>query len=562
MLMPSSNISLLSISRFNKAGCRTEFVNGRCTISDAKTDKIILTGTLQKNLYFLDNVNIEAASQFPMKVYHTTNAKITLDLMHQRLGHLNTRSVKQLFKKDMVHGLTLSEKHLKAAPSICECCVQGKMQQTPLPKRSSCKTAILNLAHSDLWGPSPVKPRGGSYYFISFTDDSSQYSWIRYLHKKSNAFAAFKEWHLEVERQTGRKLWIFRSNNGGEYITVEWELYLKERGIVHQKSTPRTLEQNGVSERLNLTLMDHVHTILIESQLPLSLWAEAVEYSIYTKNRSPTAAIKDKTPYEAFWGKKPDISNLHVFGSQCYVHNDAPSRRKFDDRAIPTVFISYSTASKAWKYYILAKQKVGTSRNIIFNKRPQSSVLHHNIEGELAAMKSSTYRDLLVADPNSESNVDDDDSASPKPRMSTQTVELMTAPPNPTLPPSPTPSPSPPSPVLSPPMLQLTPVQPTDPPSKPKQRVRGPAKIYEKSRSSQHIEDRNKPKSSPTQTMGDPNGPESESDSADEAQICDELEPKHSEFTQTTAYVTTGQDPDSYKEAIDSVDHDEWQAAM
>jgi len=57
-----------------------------------------------------------------------------------------------------------------------------------------------------------------------------------------------------------------------------------------------------------------------------SVWAEAVEYAVYTKNCSPTAALKGKTPYEAFWGEKPDISNLRVFGSQCYVHNDSPTQ--------------------------------------------------------------------------------------------------------------------------------------------------------------------------------------------------------------------------------------------
>ena len=184
---------------------------------------------------------------------------------------------------------------------------------------------------------------------------------------------------------------------------------MKENGIVHQKTTPRTPEQNGVSERLNLTIMDRVRTILIESELPLSLWAEAVEYAVYTKNRSPTAVLKSKTPYEAFWGDKPDISHLRVFGSQCYVHNDSPTWRKFDARAFPAIFIGYSTPSKAWRYYIPSQRKSGTSRNIVFDERVRSSVLHHNIEGELAATKTSTYRDLLVPNPASKSNIDDDD---------------------------------------------------------------------------------------------------------------------------------------------------------
>ena len=71
--------------------------------------------------------------------------------MHRRLGHLNKWSVQQLFKKNMVRGVVLSEKHLNVKPSICECCVQGKMQRSPLPKASSRKAEILDLIHSDLW---------------------------------------------------------------------------------------------------------------------------------------------------------------------------------------------------------------------------------------------------------------------------------------------------------------------------------------------------------------------------------------------------------------------------
>jgi transposase InsO family protein len=418
MFVPSSDISLLSFSKFDKAGCRIEFFGGRCTITDVKTNQIVLTGTMRKSLYYLDGIVPSAAvSSVPTKVYHTTNLEITLDLMHRRLGHLNISAVKRLFKKNMVSGITLSSKHLNSHPSICDCCVRGKMQRNRFPKSSSLKTDILELVHSDLWGPAPVMSLGGKYYMITFTDDSRRYSWVYYLRKKSEAFSAFKIWHAEVERRTGQKLIMFRSDNGGEYINQEWETYLKDHGITHQKTTPRTPEQNGVAERLNLTIMDRVRTILIESQLPLSLWAEAVDYAIYTKNRSPTAAIKGKTPYEAFWGEKPDISNLRVFGSQCYVHNDSPTRRKLDARAFPAIFVGYAPTSKAWKYYIPLRRTAGISRNIIFDERVRSSVVHHKIEGEITADKTSTFRDLLIPIPTF--NPDDDDTP-PKPPASKQ----------------------------------------------------------------------------------------------------------------------------------------------
>ena len=118
MFVPSSNVSLLSVSRFDKAGCRVKFANGRCNISDMKTGETILTGTMQKNLYYLDNISTDTATHIPTKVYHTTNSEITLDLMHRRLGHLNVRAVQKLFKKNMVSGISLSEKHLKPLSAI------------------------------------------------------------------------------------------------------------------------------------------------------------------------------------------------------------------------------------------------------------------------------------------------------------------------------------------------------------------------------------------------------------------------------------------------------------
>lgn len=76
---------------------------------------------------------------------------------------------------------------------------------------------------------------GGNFYF-SFIDDSSRYSWVSLLRKKSEAFEAFEAWHKEVERQIGQKLRIFPSDNGGEYMTLEWEVYMKEHGIIHHAS--------------------------------------------------------------------------------------------------------------------------------------------------------------------------------------------------------------------------------------------------------------------------------------------------------------------------------------
>ena len=222
-----------------------------------------------------------------------------------------------------------------------------------------------------------------------------------------------------------------------------------------------------------------------------------------------------------------------------------------------------------WRYYIPSRRKAGTSRNIIFDEHARSSVTHHNIEGELAATKISTYRDLLVPDPASKFNVDDDDFIPP----STTPSQLIK-------PPSSVHDPAPPSTSSSPsqlassslnhtlappvPTLPSPSISPPVPPPKPKQRTRGPAKIYHKSRSSQRIEARQiPPKANKTAEGSDePVSSDADSDDKDEAQVRDELEPEFSELTNTPAFLATGNDSDSYEEAIGSVDRDEWLAAM
>lgn len=210
--------------------------------------------------------------------------------------------------KKLVKGIAIADVSLESCN--CEHCIVGKMHRQPFPKEASRSTAPLQLAHSDLWGKAPTMSLGKSEYYISFTDDYSRYSHVYTLKKKSDAFAAFISWHVLVERETGRKLKMMRTDNGGEYINNEWHEYFRKHGIKHQTTNPHTPQQNGVAERLNRTIVERTRACLFAAGLPECFWAEAVQYVVYTKNRCPTFALTDKTPYEAFYGKKPDISNL------------------------------------------------------------------------------------------------------------------------------------------------------------------------------------------------------------------------------------------------------------
>ena len=117
----------------------------------------------------------------------------------------------------------------------------------------------------------------------------------------------------EVEKLLGRSLKTLRIDNGGEFTSKEFKEYLRKEGIKHELTIPKCPEQNGVVERLNRTLMEMVHSMLADSELPKSFWAKALSTAVYLCNRSPTKAVEGKTPYEAIHGEKPKVGHLRVF---------------------------------------------------------------------------------------------------------------------------------------------------------------------------------------------------------------------------------------------------------
>ena len=155
-----------------------------------------------------------------------------------------------------------------------------------------------------------------------------------------------------------------RSDNGGEYTSNEFKKFCAENGIAHQFTNPYMPEQNGVAERLNRTIIESVRSLLIHSKLPFKFWAEAVATLVYTHNRSPNNAIKNATPYELWFGKRPDISKLRVFGCICYYYVPKELRQKLDSKSKKAVFVGYPDGVKGFKIYDI-QDKVFRHSNVV-----------------------------------------------------------------------------------------------------------------------------------------------------------------------------------------------------
>ena len=169
------------------------------------------------------------------------------------------------------------------------------------------------------------------------------------LKRKAEVFKCLLEWKAMVEKSCGGKLKVLRSDNGGEYTGREFQEYLKAEGVRHELTVPKTPQQNGVAERLNRTLVEMIRTMLVESNLDQRFWGEALSTAVYLRNRSPTKAVEGKTPFEALYGKKPNVEHLRAFGCASYPLIMKDERKKLDPVAKRCVLVGYGTEVKGYR---------------------------------------------------------------------------------------------------------------------------------------------------------------------------------------------------------------------
>jgi transposase InsO family protein len=287
------------------------------------------------------------------------------DLWHQRYGHVNHNDLMMLQKKEMVEGLPM----FKSEHVECEGCALGKQHREDFPMHiDKRKQEILELVHTDVCGPMQTRSLGGAYYFLIFIDDITRYTWVYFMRNKSDVFEYFKEFKNMVEKQTGKSIKILRSDQGGEYTSGAFIRYCKNNEIQQQFTVPHTPQQNGVAERKNRTLVECARSIIKGKNISNGFWAEAISTTVYLKNRSATKILENKTPFESFYGYKPEVSHLRIFGSKAFSHIPKEDRRKLDAKAIKCIFIGYCTKYKAYKMFDPNNHKVFASRDVLFHE--------------------------------------------------------------------------------------------------------------------------------------------------------------------------------------------------
>jgi len=188
--------------------------------------------------------------------------------------------------------------------------------------------------------------------------------WLHLLSSKDEAPAAIKEFQAQVETEMGKKLCVLRTDHGGEFTSVEFALYCAGQGVERHLTAPYSPQQNGVVERRNQMVVGMARSMLKAKRMPAAFWGEAV----FILNRTPTKSLEGTTPFEAWHGRKPDVSFLRTFGCVGHVKKTKPNLAKLEDRSTPMVFLGYERGSKAYRLYDPASSKVVVSRDVVFDE--------------------------------------------------------------------------------------------------------------------------------------------------------------------------------------------------
>jgi len=370
---PDVPINLISVGLLQNAGMTIAFGKGTTILSFPPSHgSLSFEAVIYNRLSFVRCDFIRPPPQLAAALFNVDHAfpvfpdaSLTSELWHRRFGHPGVETTKAMLTKPYADGITwtgtMSNTH-------CIPCLVGKGPQTPYTHNSHRAEKICELIHIDTCGPYPVQTPHKELYFFIMLDDASNYGCTSLLVKKSDAFLAWKRATASWELISGNKVKTVRTDGAKEFVEGNMGNHLRDVGIAVQITAPYAHSQNGKAERYIRTIADTAQTLLADAKLPMSFWGDAVRTAQFLRNRTPTRTLTGfQTPYEAMNGKKPDLSDLRVWGCECWFSIPPEIRDKGGPRRKQGIFVGYDENRKGWTVRDI-NGKYHFSRSVVFNE--------------------------------------------------------------------------------------------------------------------------------------------------------------------------------------------------
>ncbi|CAM8990088.1 unnamed protein product [Rhodiola kirilowii] len=226
LLVKGLQANLISISQLCDGEHHVQFSQDECVVLN-KNNETVLTGRRSSNNCYLLNLgkpNAEATCLL--------SRSEEMNLWHQRMGHVNLRTLQKITSEGLVRGVPRVQGELSI---VCGDCQIGKQIKVPHKSTTQINTSRpLELLHIDLMGPMQVESYSGKRYVLVCVDDFTRFTWSCFLREKSDAVQAFVQLCTRLERKREDKdehIIKVRSDHGKEFENATLAEFCSKRGI-------------------------------------------------------------------------------------------------------------------------------------------------------------------------------------------------------------------------------------------------------------------------------------------------------------------------------------------
>ena len=327
LFVPSAHANLISVLQLLKRGAKVEFSSQGASIRNKSNGKNLYTASQYHGVYALN-----LWTNLILPAYHVSPQ---MTLWHNRLAHLSDANLQRLRKQ--AYGVRDMEPR-----QPCNPCLQGRMIEKPHNHsgRSRRGEYPMELLHIDVAGPFD-EGLDGSRYWLTIVDDFTGWIEIIPIPRRQEFVIESLCFFLDHNERPERKCRRIRLDRIPEQVGEEMKFTLFSRAIQAEVTGVDQHQQNGAAERAHRTIHDRVGPTLAHARLPSKFWPEIARTAAFLSNRSPSSKL-NMTPYQAWYGDKPDLSRLRVIGSRGEYLIPPKQRKKLTEpRTKPCILLGY-----------------------------------------------------------------------------------------------------------------------------------------------------------------------------------------------------------------------------
>ncbi|KAF5393028.1 hypothetical protein D9757_001100 [Collybiopsis confluens] len=381
---PSFGMNLISIPALDRKGLRGEWGDGRIMVKDPASGRCIIDGHLAakrsgNSLYrvnVIDNLDsLPALVTSPDSTFVLASSgksrsnPCSLAMWHARFGHADVNMIRIMAKRGLVDGLEVTDYELCGK---CEPCLFAKAKRLPFDDIVIPASEPLDRVSLDLWGPSRTRSLGGANYMLLACNDGTGIPFPYFSpNKESQSILKYVQDFVKMaERQTGRKVKVFRVDMGREFDNKLMDAWCAERGIIVEKVPKASSAANGQVERANGTIISGVRAMIEDSDLDTRFWAEGSSAYCYVRGMIPTNRHPGRIPWEKWYeldGRKVNVSHLRRWGCKVWVTDLDRVNGKLGRQAWEGRFVGY-LGRRGYRVWDPARRAVYPVRDVVFEE--------------------------------------------------------------------------------------------------------------------------------------------------------------------------------------------------